>query len=133
MLTGGSKGLFKQVLLRHLPEAATGVEVVERNIVRGESGCFTYNYRSSNRSRAPDLDVHPALIPPGPIPRPLAKPPRGTPSTRSPRRCWRSVECRARRDLGHVISARTHTSHPGPVATLVRRVGVRELRLHRTV
>ena len=33
MLTGGSKGLF-EVLLRHLPEAATGVEVVARNKVR---------------------------------------------------------------------------------------------------
>ena len=32
MLTGCSKGLF-EVLLRHLPEAATGVEVVARNNV----------------------------------------------------------------------------------------------------
>ena len=37
MLTGCSKGLF-EVLLRHLPEAATGVEVVARNKVRGTSG-----------------------------------------------------------------------------------------------
>ena len=33
MLTGGSEGLF-EVLLRHLPEAATGMEVVARNKVR---------------------------------------------------------------------------------------------------
>ena len=33
MVTGGSKGLV-EVLLRHLPEAATGVEVVARNNVR---------------------------------------------------------------------------------------------------
>ena len=37
MLTGCSKGLF-EVFLSHLPEAATGVEVVARNKVRGESG-----------------------------------------------------------------------------------------------
>ena len=43
------------------------------------------------------------------------------------------VKCRTGRDLAHGVRTRTHTCHPGPVATLVQRVGVHELRLHPTV
>ena len=85
--------------------------------------------RRPKRSRAPDLDANPARADPAPFGKTASR----DPSTRSPRRCWRSVECRAGRDLGHDVSTRTHTNHTGPVARLVRRVGVRELRLHRTV
>ena len=85
--------------------------------------------RRPKRSRAPDLDVHPARADPAPFGKTASR----DPSTRSPRRCLRSVECRSGRDLGHGVSTRTHTNHTGPMATLVRRVGVRELRLHCTV
>ena len=85
--------------------------------------------RRLKRSRAPDLDVHPARADPAPFGKTASR----DPSTRSPRRCWRSVKCRTGRDLAHGVGTRTDTNHPGPVATLVRRVGVRELRLHPTV
>ena len=51
----------------------------------------------------------------------------------SPWRCWRSVECRTGQSFAHGVGPLAHTNHLGPVATLARRVGVRELRLHPTV
>lgn len=85
--------------------------------------------RRLKRSRAPDLDVHLARADPAPFGKTASR----DPSTRSPRRCWRSVKRRTGRDLAHGVGTRTHNNHSGPVATLVRRVGVRELRLHPTV
>ena len=73
MLTSCSKGLF-EVLLRHLPEAATGVEVVARNNVRGESGCARHILEGQRNFGHPISTCGR----PGPIPRYVPESPVGT-------------------------------------------------------
>ena len=73
MLTGCSKGLF-EVLLRHLPEAATGVEVVARNKVRGESGSAKHTLEAQRGLGHPISTCGR----PGPIPHYVPESPIGT-------------------------------------------------------